>query len=115
MSKPGGDSASSNSASGVYAPLKVPIFRAFWLASFGSNIGTWINVVTSGWVMTDLSPSPVMVSLVQAADFVADGAVRAGCRCAYRHCRSPALFARNANMDGGLRGNAGFSRRHRSA
>lgn len=67
MSKPGGDSASSNSASGVYAPLKLPIFRAFWLAAFGSHIGTWINVVTSGWVMTDLSPSPVMVSLVQAA------------------------------------------------
>lgn len=43
------------------------MFRVFWLASLGSNIGTWINATTSGWVMTDLSPSPVMVSLVQAA------------------------------------------------
>lgn len=43
------------------------MFRAFWLASLGSNIGTWINGTASGWVMTDLSPSPVMVSLVQAA------------------------------------------------
>lgn len=67
MSKPAGDTASNPSIPGAYSPLKVPIFRAFWFASFGSNIGTWINVVTSGWVMTDLSPSPVMVSLVQAA------------------------------------------------
>ena len=43
------------------------MFRAFWLAALGSNIGTWINGVASGWVMTDLSHSPVMVSLVQAA------------------------------------------------
>ena len=43
------------------------MFRAFWLASLGSNIGTWINSTASGWVMTDLSSSPVMVSLVQAA------------------------------------------------
>ena len=45
----------------------MPVFRAFWLAALGSNIGTWINGVASGWVMTDLSHSPVMVSLVQAA------------------------------------------------
>src|SRR5687768_3588886 len=43
------------------------MFRVFWLASLGSNIGTWINGTASGWVMTDLSLSPVMVSLVQAA------------------------------------------------
>ena len=43
------------------------MFRAFWLASLGSNIGTWINGTASGWVMTDLSSSPVMVSLVQSA------------------------------------------------
>lgn len=51
----------------VYAPLKLSMFRIFWFAALGSNIGTWINGVASGWVMTDLSSSPVMVSLVQAA------------------------------------------------
>ncbi|MGH8763376.1 MAG: MFS transporter, partial [Nitrosospira sp.] len=55
------------SAQGAWAPLRLPVFRVFWLASLGSNIGTWINGTASGWVMTDLSPSPVMVSLVQAA------------------------------------------------
>ncbi|MGH7461998.1 MAG: MFS transporter, partial [Longimicrobiales bacterium] len=67
MSKPVDDSALNASHSGAWGPLKLPMFRVFWLASLGSNIGTWINGVASGWVMTDLSPSPVMVSLVQAA------------------------------------------------
>lgn len=67
MSKPVDDSVSNTPHPGAWAPLRLPVFRAFWLASLGSNIGTWINATTSGWVMTDLSPSPVMVSLVQAA------------------------------------------------
>jgi len=54
-------------AASAWGPLSLPVFRAFWLAALGSNIGTWINGVASGWVMTDLSHSPVMVSLVQAA------------------------------------------------
>lgn len=53
---------------GAWGPLSVPVFRTFWLASLGSSIGTWINGTASGWVMTDLSASPVMVSLVQAAN-----------------------------------------------
>ena len=52
---------------GAWVPLQLPTFRIFWLASLGSNIGTWINTTTSGWLMTDLSTSPVMVSLVQVA------------------------------------------------
>lgn len=76
MSKPAEDGAAvapknvsypPGSRAGAWEPLKLPVFRTFWLASLGSNIGTWINGTASGWVMTDLSPSPVMVSLVQAA------------------------------------------------
>jgi MFS family permease len=76
MSKPAEDGAAAaageatyppGSRAGAWEPLRLPVFRAFWLASLGSNIGTWINGTASGWVMTDLSPSPVMVSLVQAA------------------------------------------------
>ncbi len=43
------------------------MFRALWLAALVSNIGTWIHDVGAGWLMTELSPSPLMVSLVQAA------------------------------------------------
>jgi len=67
MNKNTGEAVSDSSYGGIYGPLKVPLFRAFWFAALGSNIGTWINGVSSAWVMTDLSPSPVMVSLVQAA------------------------------------------------
>ena len=67
MSKSLDTNALQTSTPGAWAPLKLPMFRVFWLASLGSNIGTWINGTASGWVMTDLSSSPVMVSLVQAA------------------------------------------------
>ncbi len=67
MTKQAGNKESNRGRSGTWAPLKILPFRSFWFAALGSNIGTWINGVSSAWVMTDLSPSPVMVSLVQAA------------------------------------------------
>ncbi|SDZ99426.1 MFS transporter [Nitrosospira multiformis] len=67
MTKQARNKESNQGRSGTWAPLKILPFRAFWFAALGSNIGTWINGVSSAWVMTDLSPSPVMVSLVQAA------------------------------------------------
>ena len=38
-----------------------------WTATVISNVGTWMQEVASGWLMTSLSPSPLMVALVQAA------------------------------------------------
>lgn len=38
-----------------------------WLAAVTSNIGTWMHGVGAGWFMTSLSPTPLMVALVQAA------------------------------------------------
>ena len=38
-----------------------------WVAVLVSSTGTWIRDVASGWLMTELSPSPLLVSLVQAA------------------------------------------------
>lgn len=49
------------------APLATPLFRALWIATIVSNIGTWMNDVGSAWLMTSLSPSPLWVALVQAA------------------------------------------------
>jgi MFS family permease len=43
------------------------MFRAVWLATVVSNIGTWVSNVGTAWLMTSLAPSPVMVTLVQAA------------------------------------------------
>lgn len=48
-------------------PLNFPVFRALWIATIISNIGTWMHDVGAGWLMTSLSPSPLLVALVQAA------------------------------------------------
>ncbi|MCJ8156746.1 MFS transporter [Sphingomonas sp. LaA6.9] len=48
-------------------PLSSPVFRALWIATIVSNIGTWMHDVGAGWLMTSLSPDPLMVALVQAA------------------------------------------------
>ncbi|MEM8768864.1 MAG: MFS transporter, partial [Pseudomonadota bacterium] len=51
----------------AWAPLKLPLFRMIWIAALASNIGTWMHDVGAGWLMTSLSPSPLMVALVQTA------------------------------------------------
>ena len=54
-------------AGSPWAPLRGPLFRAFWLASLISNVGTWMHDVSAGWMMTQLAPSPLMVALMQTA------------------------------------------------
>jgi len=51
----------------AWEPLREPVFRALWIASLTSNIGTWMQNVGAAWLMTSLTPSPVLVALVQAA------------------------------------------------
>jgi MFS family permease len=54
-------------AESAWTPLSHPVFRALWIASLVSNIGTWMQNVSAAWAMTSLSPSPLMVALVQSA------------------------------------------------
>jgi MFS family permease len=49
------------------APLGEPLFRSLWIAAVISYTGTWMQNVGAGWLMTQLTDSPLMVSLVQAA------------------------------------------------
>jgi MFS family permease len=51
----------------TWAPFKSRAFVWLWLANVVSALGTWIQNAASAWIMTDLAPSPIMVSLVQAA------------------------------------------------
>jgi len=51
----------------AWAPLREPLFRSLWIAAVISYTGTWMQNVGAGWLMTQLSLSPLMVSLVQAA------------------------------------------------
>lgn len=48
-------------------PLGEPLFRSLWIAAVISYTGTWMQNVGAGWLMTELTTSPLMVSLVQAA------------------------------------------------
>jgi MFS family permease len=51
----------------AWAPLREPLFRSLWVAAVISYTGTWMQNVGAGWLMTQLTMSPLMVSLVQAA------------------------------------------------
>lgn len=51
----------------AWAPFSQTAFAVLWIATVISNVGTWMHDVTSGWLMTSLAPSPLMVALVQAA------------------------------------------------
>ncbi|HLF31194.1 MAG TPA: MFS transporter [Xanthomonadales bacterium] len=51
----------------AWSPLGLPLFRNLWLATLASNIGAWMHDIGAGWLMTTLSPTPVMVALVQTA------------------------------------------------
>lgn len=48
----------------VWSPLKISIYRSFWICAFLSNLGTWIQDVAASWAMTHLSMSPLIVSLL---------------------------------------------------
>jgi MFS family permease len=43
------------------------IFWAFWVAGLASNLGTWMQMVGSAWLMTSLTASAALVALLQTA------------------------------------------------
>lgn len=48
-------------------PLREPLFRSLWIAAVISYTGKWMQMVGAAWLMTQLTTSPFMVGLVQAA------------------------------------------------
>src|SRR5215831_7296778 len=58
-------------ASSAWSPLRNALFRNLWIATIVSNIGSWMQDVGAGWLMTSLSSSPSLVALVEAADSLA--------------------------------------------
>jgi MFS family permease len=51
----------------AWSPLTHPVFRALWIASVASNLGTWMQSVGATWLMTSLTPSPLPVAMMQVA------------------------------------------------
>ncbi|HME72692.1 MAG TPA: MFS transporter, partial [Myxococcota bacterium] len=67
MSNPAEIRAHEPLDAGAWKPLRRPVFRALWIATIASAIGTWMQDVGASWLMTSLAPTPLLVSLVQAA------------------------------------------------
>jgi MFS family permease len=51
----------------LWAPLHNPIYRNLFIASFVSNIGTWMQSVAAQWFLVEKHSSDVIVALVQTA------------------------------------------------
>jgi len=66
---PARQSAAGGSATGasMWSPLERAVFRSIWIALVASNIGTWMQSVGAAWLMTSLTPSPLLVALMQTA------------------------------------------------
>ncbi|MEX1147423.1 MAG: MFS transporter, partial [Sphingomonadales bacterium] len=54
---------SGESPVSLWAPLKRPIYRSLWIASFMSMTGVWMHDAAASWLMTTIAPSPAMVAL----------------------------------------------------
>ncbi len=50
-----------------FAPLKIRLFRDRWIASTISGVGTWMQDTAGTWLMTSLTPSPLLIALMQTA------------------------------------------------
>jgi MFS family permease len=57
----------ANKPGSVWRTLKHRVFFWLTLAALVSNIGTWMQNVGAAWLMTSLSPSPLMVALIQTS------------------------------------------------
>ena len=51
----------------LFTPFTYGLFRAIWLASVVSNIGTWMQNVAGVWLVTTLTTSALLVALMQTA------------------------------------------------
>src|SRR5262245_17082904 len=54
-------------SSSAWSPFRHATFAILWVATVVSNVGSWMYSAASGWLMTDLDPSPLIVALVQVA------------------------------------------------
>jgi MFS family permease len=50
-----------------FEPLRSSLFRNLWIASTISNLGGWMQDTAGTWLMTVLTPSPLLIALMQTA------------------------------------------------
>jgi MFS family permease len=65
-----GSPSASAATGGLLSPLRNRVFAVVWSATVISNIGSWLQSAAAGWLMTELSPNPRVVALVQVASYL---------------------------------------------
>lgn len=55
------------SFSGLFDSFQQRDFRLLWLATLGSSAGMWVQQVATGWLVLDMTDSPLALGAVQAA------------------------------------------------
>ncbi|HEV2027045.1 MAG TPA: MFS transporter [Candidatus Dormibacteraeota bacterium] len=55
-----------------WAPLRIGVFRAIWLAVLVSNVATWMQTVGAQWLLVNQPHASILVALVQTADYLPD-------------------------------------------
>src|SRR5580692_13000554 len=56
----------------TWAPLRITVFRWFWIAALVSNAGSWMQTVGAQWFLVHAAHAAILVSLVQTADMLPD-------------------------------------------
>src|SRR3981081_2458278 len=64
-------SVSSRTVS-TWAPLRIGVFRALWLAVLVSNVAVWMQTVGAQWLRVSQPHASILVALVQTADYLPD-------------------------------------------
>jgi predicted MFS family arabinose efflux permease len=57
-----------HSGTSALGPLRIRAFRVMWIAALASNVGSWMHLVSAGWLMTSLTTSAALVALLQSAN-----------------------------------------------
>src|SRR5436189_2530955 len=58
----------TSQARSTWSPLYYGLFRALWISSTASHIGSYMTEVGQGWLLSTLTPSPLIVSLLLTAE-----------------------------------------------
>jgi MFS family permease len=67
MSEPSSSSTEIQSPPSAWSPFRHTLFAIMWTATMVSLVGTWMNDIASGWLMAEMTNSPMWVALVQSA------------------------------------------------
>jgi len=56
----------------TWAPLRIGVFRALWLAVLVSNVAVWMQTVGAQWLLVSQPHASILVALVQTVDYLPD-------------------------------------------